>query len=96
VLMMRALFLREEGDRLVLCQGIDPAWLDAPISFGPAPTRFGRVSVSVRPDEGRTLVTWHGWWHGAAPDVEVRLPGHTPARTGGTEERVHVVREAVP
>jgi len=93
VMMMRSLFVREEGDRLVLCQGLDPAWLDSPLSFGPAPTRFGKVTVNVRPDDGRTLVTWHGWWHGAAPEVEVRLPGHAPARTGGQEEKVHLTRE---
>jgi len=47
----------------------------------------------VRPDEGRPLVTWHGRWHGDAPEVEVRLPGHAPARTGGRDEKVHLVRQ---
>lgn len=96
VLMMRALFLREEGDRLILCQGIDPAWLDAPLSFGPAPTRFGKVTVNVRPDDGGPQVTWHGGWHGAAPEVEVRLPGHVPARTGGGTEQVRLTRADAP
>jgi hypothetical protein len=96
VMMMRALFLREEGDRLVLCEGIDPAWLDTAVSFGPAPTAFGKVTVSVRPEAGRTLVTWHGWWHGDPPEVEVRLPGHAPARTGGREEKLSLVREDAP
>ena len=81
-LMIRNCFVREEGDRLILCAGIPPRWLeqDAPIRFGPAPTSFGSVSLSILPRTGRPpRVAWQGDWHRLAPPVEIRLPGFEPA-----------------
>lgn len=79
VLMLRNCFVREEGDRLVLCGGVPQRWLDgnATVSFGPAPTAFGSVSVSVvRDPQGNANVEWHGDWHREPPPIEIRLPGH--------------------
>ena len=47
VLMTRSLFVREEGDSLVLLGGVLPEWIKqgSEIGFGPTPTRWGRVSV---------------------------------------------------
>jgi hypothetical protein len=82
VLMLRHCFVREEGDMLILCQGVPERWLaDAePVTFGPAPTAFGPVSISVEQstDTGRVNVTWQGAWHGAAPTIQVRMPGFRP------------------
>ncbi|HZK13899.1 MAG TPA: hypothetical protein VFC55_05235, partial [Desulfobaccales bacterium] len=49
ILMIRNCFVREEGDGLVLGAGIAPQWLDSKetLSFGPAPTPFGIIQVSV-------------------------------------------------
>jgi hypothetical protein len=83
VLMMRYCFMREEADHLVLGQGIPERWLDSeePISFGPAPTEFGEVTVTVTAtDSKETTVTWEANWHGRAPALDIRLPGHTSAR----------------
>lgn len=77
-LMIRNCFLREEGDRLILCAGIPQRWLKqaAPIRFGPAPTSFGVVSLSIIPRNGLPpRVAWQADWHGLAPPVEIRLPG---------------------
>ncbi len=77
VLMVRNCFVREEGNRLILCAGIPPRWLeqDKPIRFGPAPTSFGAISISIQPRaEGSPEVTWDGDWHDQAPEVEVKLP----------------------
>jgi hypothetical protein len=81
VLMLRNCFLREEGERLVLASGILPEWLEPEeeISFGPAPTSFGDVHVSILPRGGVIEVRWRGSWRGAPPPVEVRLPGFDPA-----------------
>lgn len=90
VLMMRNCFVREEEDRLILCQGVPARWLEpgAPLAFGPAPTAFGPVSLSVErnADTGRVTIAWRGAWHGAAPAIEVRLPGFRPvvAKPGAT------------
>jgi hypothetical protein len=81
IMMIRNCFVREEGDRLILCAGIPPRWLDQnqPITFGPAPTTFGTVLISVIPQsEKPPEVTWKGAWHTAnAPVVEIHLPGFT-------------------
>ncbi len=77
VLMMRSLFLREEEERnaLVLCPGIPAEWLKkgAKLSFGPAPTIYGDITVRVDCGDGKPNVTWDANWHGAEPNVEVRL-----------------------
>jgi hypothetical protein len=73
--------VREEGESLILCAGIPARWLDqeTPIRFGPAPTRFGPVSISITPDPDNTpRVDWQGDWHHCAPPIEIRLPGFAP------------------
>jgi len=77
VLMVRNMFLREEGDRLVLASGILPEWLEGgePISFGPAPTSFGEVRVEILLRGGRATVQWGGSWREPPSRIEVRLPG---------------------
>jgi len=78
VLMIRNMFVREEGDRLVLAAGVLPEWLQAgvPVSFGPAPTAFGDVSVEVLPWGGGAEVRWSGSWRTAPARIEVGLPGY--------------------
>lgn len=87
-LMIRNCFVREEGDRLILGAGIPQRWLkqNAPIRFGPAPTSFGAVSLSITPlAGGPPRVEWRGDWHRLAPPIEIRLPGFEPVKsTDGT------------
>ena len=81
VLMMRNLFLREEGETLVLASGMAEEWLRAGGgSFGPAPCEFGVVSVSVRPEGESVRVAWEARWHTPPLAVEVRLPGRPVLR----------------
>jgi len=84
ILMLRNCFVREEKDCLVIGAGISQQWLASQqtLSFGPAATSFGPVSISVEPQlnqsEGKTLqyiIRWQGSWFGKAPRIEVRLPG---------------------
>ena len=74
---MRNLFVREEADRLILGSGIPPAWQVSGIegSFGPAPTRFGPISVSFKTEGNYVEVHWKAQWRGAQPLIEVCLPG---------------------
>jgi hypothetical protein len=78
VMMMRNCFLREEGERLILASGIPHEWLEqtAPLSFGPAPTPWGDVTLTIEPSHQQVGVRWQGAWRGDAPRVEVWLPGH--------------------
>ena len=82
VLMIRNCFVREEGGRLILCAGIAQRWLqpNAVISFGPAPTSFGAVSISIKIKDvkPRVTVAWKGEWHSEEPVIELRLPGFLP------------------
>jgi hypothetical protein len=95
---MRNCFVREEGERLILCAGVPARWLDqaAPIRFGPAPTPFGTVSISLTPDPGNApRIEWQGNWHRAAPPVEIRLPGFAPVDvTAGSGSMLLVRRES--
>jgi hypothetical protein len=81
VILLRNCFVREEGNGLVLCSGIPARWLTAgeTISFGPAPTAFGTLSLQLAPvQQGRVRVSWDARWHAAEPAIEVRLGGCTP------------------
>ncbi len=96
VLMIRNCFVREEGERLVLCAGIPARWLeqDTPIRFGPAPTAFGALSLSITPQAGTApRIEWQGDWHRSAPPVEIRLPGFEPVNVAGDTDKVVPVRK---
>ena len=82
LLMIRNGFVREEGERLILCAGVPARWLeqDMPVCFGPAPTAFGAVSISITPDRANApRIDCRGDWHRSAPAIEIRLPGFAPA-----------------
>ena len=78
MLIMRNSFVREEEDRLVLASGIPRSWLEQNkvLSFGPAPTPYGDLSVIIDPAPEKVTVSWEGRWRGPVPPIEVRLPGY--------------------
>ncbi len=77
VLMMRNMFVREEGDRLILASGVPECWgaEDGAADCGPAPTPWGPVWVSVSGGPSSPEVSWRGDWRVEPPCIEVRLPG---------------------
>ncbi len=89
-LMVRACFVREERDRLVIAPGLRAAWWDGDAaSLGRTLTRFGGVSVRVAPTAHGAKLTVDAWWHGTPPLLDVRLPGFVPqvrAAAGASEE----------
>ena len=82
VLMVRNCFVREEGDRLILCSGIPRAWLEKnqTIAFGPAPTLFGDIQISITPLGQNILVEWRGQWFTKEPLIDIQLPGFMKVR----------------
>jgi hypothetical protein len=99
VLMVRNCFLREEGDRLVLCAGVPARWLERqePIRFGPAPTAFGSLTVAVTPDPANGVrVAWRADWHREAPPIEIRLPGFDPVTVDARRESVVLTASGEP
>jgi hypothetical protein len=91
VLMLRNCFVRDEGGRLVLCSGIPLRWLQpgADIRFGPTPTPFGPVTVTVIPTgKGRCEVICDGEWRDEQPDIDIYLPGYPRCRLARDHNRV--------
>ncbi|MDD5680255.1 MAG: GtrA family protein [Candidatus Omnitrophica bacterium] len=82
VLMIRNCFVREEGNRLILCSGIPLIWLEKKqtIAFGPAPTSFGDIQISVKPEGQNILVEWRGQWFAKEPPIDIQLPGFMNVR----------------
>jgi hypothetical protein len=83
VLMIRNCFVREENDTLILCAGVPLRWLEGgrEIRFGPAPTTFGTLTVTLicNTTVDRVTVGWQeAAWHTEAPAIKVRLPGFQP------------------
>ena len=81
VLMLRNCFVREEGERLILCSGIPQAWLDTKetMSFGPAPTSFGDIQITIKPLENGGSIEWQGTWFSKEPPIDIHLPGNVKA-----------------
>jgi hypothetical protein len=81
VMMIRHLFIREEGERLILGQGIPQRWTGGGqlLEFGPTPTRFGpiKLRLSARRGNSRDL-RWQAAWYRDAPPIDVRIPGYYP------------------
>jgi len=96
VLMIRNCFVRQEGEGLILCSGIPQAWVDKKqtMSFGPAPTSFGDISISIMPQDHSILVKWHGKWFKKEPTIDIQLPGFKKVRiipaTNSLELKVEV------
>ena len=97
VLMIRNCFVREEGDRLIICSGIPEYWISGTeaLSFGPAPTSFGTLSVFIEQDNNnKKTVSWQGRWHTVPPCIEVRFPGFDPILAGQNQCSVKLNRSS--
>jgi len=81
-LMIRNLFVREEGATLVLGAGLFPRWLEqrVPLGFGPTNTSFGPVTVRLEPEApDKFLLTLERQASQRKPAIEVRVPGYSVA-----------------
>jgi hypothetical protein len=70
---VRALFVYEEGERLILAAGIDPEWVKDGITVHHLPTPFGELNYNIRHVDGLIRMTVEG--KASPPDgFIVRLP----------------------
>jgi hypothetical protein len=78
VMMIRNLFVREEGRRLILCSGILSQWLETeiPVSFGPTPTPFGKISIKIVRINQKAEVTLKTDRMDIVAEGEIDLPGY--------------------
>ena len=100
ILMIRDCFVREEDaeSKIVLCSGVQDDWLAAEkeISFGPALTTFGPVSLLIQPGRDKITVSWNGAWFAGAPLIELALPGFPKIRASGGETALDIKRQERP
>ncbi len=77
VMIMRNLFVREEGEDLVLGSGLFPEWLESRdrLFFGPTPTPHGPVSLEIRQEGPDTVLRFEAHWREKQPDCRVNIPG---------------------
>ncbi len=99
LLMLRNCFVREEGDRLVLCSGVPIRWLEAgePVRFGPAPTDYGVLTITLTPlDGGAVRLDWDPDWRGDEPPIDIRLPGFDAISAAPGSRGIELRREGMP
>jgi hypothetical protein len=77
VMMIRNMFVREEGSRLVVGSGIFDEWLaeGQETSFGPTLTPWGQVTVQISAGQHEATLLLDGQWRGTSPRVDVEIPG---------------------
>jgi hypothetical protein len=94
VLMIRNCFVREEGNHLILASGIPQQWLSGgdTLFFGPAPTSFGTISLSIEPRKDKILISWQGAWHTRPPCIEVNIPGFDPVIAAPDQDSIELNR----
>lgn len=93
IMMLRCCFVREEGDSLIFVSGIMPQWWRSGerLSFGPAPTEFGTISINVHFDEKQTvIVDWEAAWHDKQPQIKVSLPGFETIIVRPTQNKIEI------
>jgi len=95
VMIIRNCFVREEENCLILASGIPPAWLGTGerLSFGPGPTSFGSLSLTIKPEKDTIIISWQGHWHGRPPHIEVRLAGFDPQIAEENQHSVTLKRD---
>ncbi len=97
IMVVRNSFIREEekDDTLVLGAGIPGEWLkgDQAFSFGPAPSSFGNISVSITPRDTKALVSWDAQWRRKPQKVIIAFPGLKPVSIDPDENSVEIALE---
>lgn len=90
MLAIRHLFVREEGEELVLLSGIPEQWLsrDRSVSMGPALTRFGTVWVEISLEGEEASARWKGEWRRRDFRVRIAPAGYEPVVCAPDDARV--------
>jgi hypothetical protein len=89
IMMVRNLFVREEENELVIGAGIFPDWMAAkkPLFFGPTPTPYGSVSVSISHEDDHPVLTLDATWRERPPAISVAVPGFRAEPFTGTDSK---------
>ena len=76
VMMLRNLFLREEGDTLIVGSGIPQHWHyhKETLKYGPTWTPWGRLTLEIKFHADNATVSWAADWFGPATQSHGRDP----------------------
>ena len=87
-MLVRNLFVREEGESLVIGSGIPPQWLATgrTLSFGPGATAWGDVEVWLLGTGSGCRLAVTGDWHDRAPRLLACVPGYRQTELAGDGE----------
>lgn len=98
LLMIRNCFVREEGNSLIIGAGVPAKWLadsTKPLTFGPAPTSFGTIWLTisrlVAGTTGPVIVSWQGKWHDRQPPISVHMPDFLPRQAAEGEHSLTLI-----
>lgn len=77
IMIIRNIFVREEGQSLVLFSGLFPRWLKSQeeISFGPTLTPYGQITVSLFQEKEQFFVQVDAQWRKEQPRIIIAVPG---------------------
>ena len=92
VLLLRNMFVREEGDCLILASGIPSDWLVAGqrLRFGATATPFGEVSVELNTDGRTCQIAWSTDWRQPPGRLCVKLPACEPVTADPRVGRIDI------
>jgi hypothetical protein len=76
IMLVKNLFVREEGEGLVLGAGLLPQWIGEEAHFGPTATPYGPVSLTVRRGQERLEAVVAAEWNAEEPPMTLAVPGH--------------------
>lgn len=80
--------------RLVIGSGLYREWFqqDADLSFGPALTAWGTVSVRVVQPKSSPMVVVDAHWHSQQPRIDICIPGFEPIRNASIDSAIRLHR----
>jgi hypothetical protein len=83
IMMMRHLFIREEGNTLVIGEGIFPEWIKqgTRLSFGPTLVPGGRLKVSLSGPPDQPALSLESKFHGSPLPCRIAVPGYKPLQS---------------
>ncbi len=98
VTVIRDFFIQEDffRERLVLGGGIPKSWLAGreALSLGPTMTRFGPVSLKIRPEPEGIKLEWSGRWLNREPEILVRLAGYGEKTVSPGQDSLDLIAKA--
>jgi len=96
-MMIRNLFVREEGERLIVGSGLFREWFDADeeLRFGPTLTPWGPVTIRVDRPRSAPVVTIEARWRNIAPLIDVAVPSFKPVADVDASRPVQLERASI-